>query len=180
MKNNFRITLALVFLAFGVAVFAGCITEKKRAKICATCPIKELRTDSTIYKEYWSFRDSVLNVLPDSAQIEYVVSPCPNGSIPAIKETYKREGRKTNIKGRVVGPRITVNANVGPEQLKFEIRERDRIIEKLRMETKTLPCLKRRGEDFFYYSGIAAYVLAGLIFSGCMIWLAIRRQKSRK
>lgn len=174
MKNKFRIVKSCALVLVVTLLMYGCVSERKRAKICASCPIKEVRTDSTIYKEYWNFRDSVLNVPKDSAEIEYVVGPCPDGTIPTIKETYKRDGRKTSIKGKVVGPRITVNANVGAEQLKFEIRERDRIIEKLRMESKTLPCVERWGTDFFYYSGIGAYVLSFLAVVLAIIYRSIK------
>jgi hypothetical protein len=131
--------------------------------------------DSTIYKEYWSFRDSVLNVPKDSAEIEYIVGPCPDGTIPPIKETYKRDGRKTTLTGRVNGPRITVRANVGTEQLKFEIRERDRIIEKLQSETTVLPCADKWGEQFFYYSGIVSYILAFLALVLAVIYRSIKK-----
>jgi hypothetical protein len=157
-------------------MLSGCVTERKRAKICATCPIKEVRTDSTIYKEYWSFRDSVLNVPKDSAEIEYIVGPCPDGTIPPIKETYKRDGRKTSIKGKVSGGKISIAANVGTEQLKFELRERDRIIEKLKSETKVLPCADKWGEQFFYYSGIVSYVLAFLALVLAVIWYSIKNK----
>ena len=156
-------------------MISGCVTEKKRAKICANCPIKEVRTDSTIYKEYWTFRDSILNVLPDSAQIEYIVSPCPDGTIPPIKETYKKEGRKTTIKGKVSGGKISIAANVGTEQLKFELREKTREIERIKSEAKTLPCKEKWGADFFYYSGIGAYVLSFLILIGLLIWRLIKK-----
>ena len=170
MKNNFRnVAIALVLI-----VFAGCITERKRAKICSTCPQKQVRTDSTIYKEYWSFRDSVLNVPPDSAHIEYVVSPCPDGTIPTIKETYKRDGRKTKLKGTVKNGKINIGAEVGTEQLKFEIRERDRIIEKIKSSVQVLPCPKRWGADFFYYSGIGAYVLSFLALVLAVIYRSIK------
>jgi len=165
-----------IFVLLIVLSVAGCVTERKRAKICATCPIKEVRVDSTIYKEYWTFRDSILNVPKDSAEIEYIVGPCPDGSIPVIKETYKRDGRKTTLTGRVNGPRITVRANVGTEQLKFEIRERDRIIEKLRSETKVLPCVDKWGEQFFYYSGIVSYILAFLALVLAVIWYTIKNK----
>ena len=165
----------IIFILLTTLLMYGCVSERKRNKICATCPIKEVRVDSTIYKEYWSFRDSVLNVPPDSATIEYIVSPCPDGSIPAIKETYKRDGRKTKLAGRVVGPKITVAANVGAEQLKFEIRERDRIIEKLKSSVQVLPCKEQWGADFFYYSGIGAYVLVFLILIGLLIWRTIKK-----
>jgi len=162
-----------IFLILAI-VLAGCVTEKKRAKICATCPIKEVRTDSTIYKEYWTFRDSVFNVPRDSAEVQYVVGPCPDGTIPVIKEVYKRDGRKTKLNGKVKDGTIHINANVGAEQLKFEIRERDRIIEKLKSETKVLPCQDRWGEQFFYYSGIVSYVLAFLALVLSVIWYTIK------
>ena len=167
MKKILIFTLALMI--------SGCVTERKRAKICATCPIKEVRVDSTIYKEYWSFRDSVLNVPKDSAEIEYVVGPCPDGTIPPIKETYKRDGRKTKIAGRVKDGTIRINANVGTEQLKFELREKTREIEKLKSSVKVLPCQDRWGEQFFYYSGIGAYILAFLALVLAVIYHSIKK-----
>jgi hypothetical protein len=163
-----------IFLILLIAGLTSCVTEKKRAKICATCPIKQIRTDSTIYKEYWTFRDSVLNVPPDSAQIEYVVGPCLDGTIPPIKETYKRDGRKTKLAARVKDGTIHINANVGHEQLKFELREKTREIEKLKSETKVLPCQDRWGEQFFYYSGIVSYILAFLALVLAVILYTIK------
>ena len=153
----------------------GCITEKKRAKICATCAVKEERVDSTIYKEYWSFRDSILNVPEDSARIEYVVGPCPDGSIPPIKEIYKREGRKNTIRGKVTGNKIIVESKVGIEQLKFQIREKTKEIEKLKKVNKTLPCEERWCADFFYFSGICAYILSFLILIAAIIWRSLKK-----
>lgn len=165
----------IFFILVATLLMYGCVTEKKRAKICLTCAVKEVRVDSTIYKEYWSFRDSVLNVPEDSARIEYVVGPCPDGSIPPIKEIYKRDGRKTSISGKVQGNKIIVDAKVGIEQLKFEIREKTREIEKLKSETKTLPCKERWCANFFYYSGICAYILSFLILIAAIIWRSIKK-----
>ena len=165
----------IFFILVTTLLMYGCITEKKRAKICANCPVKEVRVDSTIYKEYWTFRDSVLNVPEDSARIEYVVGPCPDGTIPPIKEKYKRNGRKTTITGKVTGNRIIVDANVGIEQLKFELREKTREIERIKSETKTLPCKERFGEEFFYYSGICAYILSFLALVLAVIYRSIKK-----
>jgi hypothetical protein len=165
----------IFFILLTTLLMYGCITEKKRAKICANCPIKEVTVDSTIYKEYWSFRDSVLNVPPDSAEIEYIVGPCPDGSTPPIKERFKRDGRKTSLTGKVQGNKISVKANVGTEQLKFEIREKTREIEKLKQVNKTLPCVEKFGEEFFYYSGIGAYILSFLALVLAVIWRSIKK-----
>jgi len=167
-------TILIIITTF---LLCGCITEKKRAKICDTCTVKEEHVDSTIYKEYWTFRDSVLNVPKDSARIEYVVSPCPDGSAPTIKQVYKRDGRKTTLNGKVEWNKIIVDAKVGVEQLKFEIREKTKEIEKLKKVNKTLPCKEKFAENFFYYSGIASYVLSCLIISTLLIWLAIKKNK---
>jgi hypothetical protein len=165
----------IFFILVTTLLMYGCVTEKKRAKICATCAVKEERVDSTIYKEYWSFRDSVLNVPEDSARIEYLVGPCPDGSIPPIRQTYKRDGRKTTISGKVEGNKIIVDSKVGIEQLKFEIREKTREIERLKKVTKTLPCEERWCADFFYFSGICAYILAFLILIGAIIWRSLKK-----
>jgi hypothetical protein len=165
----------IFFILVTTLLMYGCVTEKKRAKICLTCSVKEERVDSTIYKEYWSFRDSILNVPEDSARIEYVVGPCPDGSIPPIKQVYKREGRKNTISGKVERNKIIVDSKVGVEQLKFEIREKIREIEKLKKVNKTLPCQERFGEDFFYFSGICAYILAFLILIAAIIWRSIKK-----
>jgi hypothetical protein len=165
----------IFFILITTLLMYGCVTEKKRAKICATCAVKEERVDSTIYKEYWSFRDSVLNVPEDSARIEYVIGPCPDGSIPPIRQTYKREGRKTSISGKIEGNKIIVDSKVGIEQLKFEIREKTREIEKLKKVNKTLPCEERFGEEFFYFSGICAYILAFLILISVIIWRSLKK-----
>ena len=165
----------IFFILVTTLLMYGCVTEKKRAKICATCAVKEVQVDSTIYKEYWSFRDSVLNVPEDSARIEYLVGPCPDGSIPPIKEVYKREGRKNTISGKVTGNKIIVESKVGIEQLKFEIREKTREIEKLKKVTKTLPCEEKWCADFFYYSGICAYILSFLILIGAIIYRSLKK-----
>ena len=38
------------YLILGLIILSSCVTEKKRLKICATCTLKELKTD-TIYIE---------------------------------------------------------------------------------------------------------------------------------
>ena len=165
----------IFFILLTTFLLYGCVTEKKRAKICATCAVKEEKIDSTIYKEYWSFRDSILNVPKDSAIIEYVVGPCPDGTIPVIKEIYKRDGRKTTITGKVTGNKITVKADVGVEQLKFEIKEKTREIERLKKVNKTLPCQERWCADLFYFSGICAYILAFLALVLAVIYKSIKK-----
>jgi len=165
----------IFFILLTTLLMYGCVTEKKRAKICATCAVKEERVDSTIYKEYWSFRDSVFNVPQDSATIEYIVGPCPDGSIPPIKEVYKRDGRKTSLTGEIKDGKIIVEAKVGTEQLKFELREKTMEIEKFKKVNKTLPCEERFGEEFFYYSGIGAYVFSFLALVLAVIYRSIKK-----
>ena len=98
-----------------------------------------------------------------------------SGSIPPIKQVYKRDGRKTTINGKVEGNKIIVDAKVGVEQLKFELREKTREIERLKKVTKTLPCEERWCADLFYFSGICAYILSFLALIIAVIWRSIKK-----
>jgi len=172
-------------LLLSIVFFFSCSAEKKIIKrqklkdeICATCPVKETKVDSTWYKEYVNYRDSVLNVPKDSANLKLKVYPCPDGTIPKVEQTYKRDGRKTTIDVNVDDKgNIDINANVGAEQLKFELREKIKEYNKKIKEIKTLPCEEKWGEDFFYYSGIVAYILAALTLSIALIWYSINKRK---
>lgn len=174
MKNLILISIVLLY---------GCSAEKRLAKkqkylaeICATCPVKETKIDSTWYKEYVTYRDSVINAPKDSASIEYVVSPCPDGSIPPIRERYKRDGRKTSLSGTVKDGVIKVDATVGMEQLKFQYKELIKENNRLKETTKVLPCIDKWGEDFFYYSGIVAYIISALTLAIALIWWSINKR----
>jgi len=170
-------------ILISIVLLYGCSAEKRLARklkaiqeICATCPVKETKIDSTWYKEYVTYRDSVINSPKDSASIEYVVSPCPDGSIPSIKERYKRDGRKTSLSGTIKDGVIKVDATVGVEQLKFQYKELIKENNRLKETTKVLPCVDKWGEDFFYYSGIVAYIISALTLAIALIWWSISKR----
>ena len=171
-------------ILISIVLLYGCSAEKRLAKkqkyiaeICATCPVKETKIDSTWYKEYVTYRDSVINAPKDSATIEYVVSPCPDGTIPAIKQTSKRDGRKTSLSGTVKDGVIKIDATVGMEELKFQYKELIKENNRLKQTTKVLPCVDKWGEDFFYYSGIVAYIISALTLAVALIWWSICKRK---
>jgi len=137
----------LIFILTCLVLFYGCSAEKRLAKklkaiqeICATCPVKETKIDSTWYKEYVTYRDSVINAPKDSATI------------------------------------IKVDATVGMEQLKFQYKELIKENNRLKKTTRVLPCVDKWGEDFFYYSGIVAYIISALTLAISLIWWSISKR----
>lgn len=94
MKKN--LLTAILLLTF----LSGCITEKKRQKICQTCPVK-------IEKEV---HDSIIEKLKDTTiyitqqgPIQYLENPCKTlcdslGNLKPIKIESKKNGIKSTIK----------------------------------------------------------------------------------
>jgi ribosomal protein L12E/L44/L45/RPP1/RPP2 len=94
MKKN--LLTAILLLTF----LNGCITEKKRQKICQTCPVK-------IEKEV---HDSIIEKLKDTTiyitqqgPIQYLENPCKTlcdslGNLKPIKIESKKNGIKSTIK----------------------------------------------------------------------------------
>lgn len=75
---------------------SSCVTEKKRAKICATCPTKDsvsvVRKDSIIY------RDTVLFITLAGDTVK-VPSPCDSlGKLKIFEVKEKKNGLVTTIK----------------------------------------------------------------------------------
>ena len=94
MKKNLPIVILLLTL------LSSCITEKKRQKICQTCPVK-------IEKEV---HDSIIEKLKDTTiyitqqgPIQYLENPCKTlcdslGNLKPIKIESKKNGIKSTIK----------------------------------------------------------------------------------
>jgi len=160
----------IIFLA--VLALTSCVSERKRAKICKTCPQKEVTTDSTWYKMYITYRDSVIAVEKDSAMKRFVISPCPDGSIPKITETESKDGRKTiqevTIKGNILEVRAKVKEENIPVQLPTTTIEKGRD----KKTVLTLPCEEKWHEDYFYYAGILFHILLflGAVYGAYWNW----------
>lgn len=117
-------------------LLSGCVSERKRAKICLTC--RGRSTDTTTVVRTERIRDTVLMVDPDSA-IEVVrFLPCPDGSAPKIKQRESARGRKTAIRSDLNGLDLTVKAKVEPEQKRAQIKDTEVIRDSKRVEQ--LPC----------------------------------------
>jgi hypothetical protein len=118
MKKTLLATLLLLTL------LSGCISEKKRQKICLECPVrieKEIH-DSIIEK----IRDTTIYIT-QQGPIQYLDNPCKNlcdslGKLKPIKVESKKNGIKSTI--TTVGNSLSVSLKAVINGLKEIIRIR--------------------------------------------------------
>jgi hypothetical protein len=137
-------------------ILSGCVSERKRAKICLTCPVKV--SDSTWYKKYTTYRDSVLGIPSDTAEVRYIVEPCPDGSQPQVKPVETKQGRYTSIESKQNGSEFTVNAAAKPEPIKVSLPTTT--VEKGSDRVEQLPCPEHSHWKFWVAIG-GIVVVAG-------------------
>ena len=153
MKNIIIILLTLAI--------TSCVTQKKRLKICATCPVETITKDSIIIK------DTAIYIV-QKGEVEYIDNPCAElcdsfgNLIPFERETTSN-GIKTTIK--TIGNVLTVECEV--DSLKAVIT----LLEKQSSSIVTVPPKiverkKSRFENFqslwFYVSWTAIIVFIGV------------------
>lgn len=103
-------------------LLTSCITQKKRLKICATCPVATIMVDSIIVK------DTAIYIV-QKGEIEYIESPCAElcdsfgNLIPFIRESTSN-GIKTTIK--TIGNVLTVECEVDSLKAIITLLERQR------------------------------------------------------
>lgn len=115
---------------------SGCVTERKRAKICLTCPVKT--TDSTRMTRTETIRDTIIRTDSDSAKMVIRFLPCPDGSTPKLAGTDLVHGRKTTIKAKQNGLQLDIAAQVKPEEKTVAVKDTHTTTESKR--TEQLPC----------------------------------------
>ena len=102
-----RIILGLILLSIIAIILSSCITEKKRQKICRTCPIKEstVVTDSTWQKKY----DSLIKIPVKGPIIVLKDNPCADlcDSLGKVKNFTKSVVSENGIKGTIKGDKYT-------------------------------------------------------------------------
>lgn len=111
LSNVSKIRMArvilILLLAFIAIILGSCITEKKRAKICRTCTIKETTVvkDSTWQKKY----DSLVKIPLKGPVIILKDNPCAElcDSFGKVKDFSKSVISETGIKGTIRGDKKT-------------------------------------------------------------------------
>lgn len=154
-----RVLILLILLS-------GCYTPKRIAKICKTCPTS--RTDSTWYKSYVSFRDSVIALPKDSASIEYIVTPCPDGTIPSVVQVGKTESNNTKINGVQTGRKLKVKSINTPDTIYIKVPT---YIEKSGSKSNQTICPDELwGHHYFYYCGWLMHLLTFMALLCALIY----------
>jgi len=118
MKTALTIITAILLLS-------GCITEKKRAKICSTCP-------SLI-----TFKDSIREVITNRDTTIYITRSGDSIYIPCdslkYKKVFKRNGLKLTVTKDIKG----IEANCEADSLKAVITGLNKEITRVTKESET-------------------------------------------
>lgn len=120
-----------LFTLLALSVLTSCVTERKRLKICQTCPTKSetivrdsiVRKDSTVYLAG--------ELITDTIRIE-----CPDGAKPTVN-TRTKSGKRGKIETDMIDPnKLVVNATIDSAKVALSWNERHQI-----KSTETvLPC----------------------------------------
>jgi len=147
-----------------ILLLSSCYTPRQIRKICTNCPTTI--QDSTWQNRYTTYRDSILQIQPDSAEVIYRVIPCPDGTIPAIKRESSARGRKTRIAAKQDGAKFTIQAKVEAEQVAVQVKTEH--IESGRDKVSVLPCPEH--SHVWYVVAITASVVIAM-FGWVMYWI---------
>jgi hypothetical protein len=124
MKPTLSILIALTLLT-------SCVTEKKRAKICLSCPTKTetivrdsiVRKDSTVY-------------LQGERITEYVRIECPDGAKPTVT-TKSKSGKRGRLETKLIEPNtLQMDCVIDSAAVAFSWNESHRTTQTV----QTLPC----------------------------------------
>jgi hypothetical protein len=159
MKPTLSILIALTLLT-------SCVTEKKRAKICLSCPTKTetivrdsiVRKDSTVY-----FQGERIT--------EYVRIECPDGAKPTVT-TKSKSGKRGRIESKLIEPNtLQLDCVIDSAAVAFSWNESHRTTQTV----QTLPCPE------VCYSGwdIVWAVLASIGLVSIVAFLVYLRDRKR-
>jgi hypothetical protein len=121
-------------LTFLLAILlTSCVTERKRNRICATCPQIIERHDSTVIRESIS-RDTTYVPMMDSAFYQLYLK-CIDGRVVIDKE-LKQLGRMINLSYTLEGNMLRIQSDV-QDSLMHIIERLTKEINTVKTETKT-------------------------------------------
>lgn len=150
-------------------LFFGCVTEKRRKKICLECPVQVEKTDSSFYKETVALRKRILKLEADSANAIFQLNPCPDGTFPTIATKETTDGVNTTVRTNYDSKTGTFTAKAYTKPRDIDVTDSTKTIEKGKTstESKQMPCPEIKypfGFDFFYWAGISFTVLGIILF----------------
>jgi hypothetical protein len=137
--------MRLFILSLVLLVISGCVTERKRQRICNSCPekvITKVETTETV-------RDSITHdtiVEPADSAFYYLYLQCKDGSKPEIKKEAKKDGKRTKTSKTYNEKTGQLVFKCNSDSLQREIEIKNKIIERLKREVVT-QTIKDRGNN---------------------------------
>lgn len=167
MKN-----ILLILLAFSLT---SCVSfrEKRKAKICATCPEKTSTDSVTIIKDRIIVKDTTVTIPPDSAWYNAWIE-CKDGK-PILHKEKSKEGKRARIDVTLSKDgQLKAVANCDSLQLviTYYQHEIDRLNRIKSTETIKEPCDKKPFQDILYSIGAITSGFILLLFTFVFIRLA--------
>jgi hypothetical protein len=150
--------MRLFILSLVLLVISGCVTERKRQRICNTCPekvITKVETTETV-------RDSITHdtiVEPADSAFYYLYLQCKDGSKPEIKKESKKDGKRTKTSKTYNEKTGQLVFKCNSDSLQKEIEIKSKIIERLKREVVT-QTIKERDEKGNGFANILYFILA--------------------
>lgn len=160
----------ILLILISIISLSSCISEKKRAKICNTCAVK----DSISYKEIIKLKDTIIyrNI---AGPVQYLENPCKLlcdslGKLKPFEIKTKKNGLTSTIKS--VGNSIAVDCSADSLKLVISgLKETVREYSSRKAVIRYIECTKKHTTDFdglcrwFFYifaPGIALYIFLRL------------------
>lgn len=120
-------------------LISGCITEKKRQRICDACPVKITKKDSIAY-----VHDTVPVFMPGKqGPTVYLDNPCKHlcdsaGNLKKINITQTKNGQTVNI--NTMGGGLHISSETKDTTLKAPVLKKETYSDTLNETVKYMPC----------------------------------------
>jgi len=173
MKKKILISVYFALsVLFLMIVLNSCITEKKRQKICNSCPVKTEKHDSIIYKI-----DTLKIPLPGKdGPIVYLDNPCKGlcdslGRLKNVNIVTKRNGQTLKINTQ--GNGISISSNTHDTVVKASVTSKESFSKQKDVVVKQENCKRDHRTDFDGLCRWFFYIVAPLI--GLYLFLRIKK-----
>lgn len=168
VPNIFHV-LGLIVMGLILLAFVGCKAQQPLVNT-----IETVRTEKEI------MRDTVISTNPDSATVKALLE-CDSTNKVILR-------RIEILQGERIKPSVDIRQNTDgstnliveckEDSLRHEIQIRDKIIEELKNSREQVPVeIEKKGSAFWKGSGIAFWVLIGMLVLGAAIGLIIKFAK---
>jgi hypothetical protein len=157
-------------MLIALVLLSSCITEKRRAKICATCPVH----DTVTIKETVSIvRDTF--VVPEDSAFYYALLKCRDGKVMIDEILAQINGNRTKATVTIDNNRLKVRCDVDSLLKVIERLQMERNVSKSSTKVVTVESPKKKSwlaewRDFLLVIGLS---VASLLI---LYWFLFKRK----